>query len=125
MTIYQSIEKLQCLSYRKVIKYNSIINQNRVDGTNHAQNRIPEEMITDVPALHLTQKRYEHTVYFVSGFPQPLRSGLDLPSVCAPDKTTMSYTAFKFQTVQQMQQEVHTETAMCRHLHTLSSRPIL
>jgi hypothetical protein len=33
----------------------------------------------------------QHTVYFVSGLPQPLRSGLDLPSVCAPDSATISY----------------------------------
>lgn len=32
-----------------------------------------------------------HTVYFVSGLPQPLRSGLDRPSVCAPDNATISY----------------------------------
>lgn len=30
------------------------------------------------------------TVYFVSGLPQPLRSGLDLPKVCAPESATIS-----------------------------------
>lgn len=36
------------------------------------------------------------TVYFVSGLPQPLRSGLDLPNVCAPDKATISCRSKKY-----------------------------
>lgn len=39
----------------------------------------------------LNYKEGNLTVYFVSGLPQPLRSGLDLPSVCAPDNATISY----------------------------------
>lgn len=41
-------------------------------------------------SYNLWSQGREYTVYLVSGFPQPLRSGLDLPSVCAPDNTTIS-----------------------------------
>jgi hypothetical protein len=75
MTVYQRIEKLQCPSYSKVIKCNSIINQNRVDGTKHAQNRIPGEKVTDVPALHLaTSHKEDKNIRYILSLVSPSHS---------------------------------------------------
>jgi len=51
-------------------------------------------------AQNHSYKGREYTVYLVSGFPQPLRSGLDRPSVCAPDNATISckYSSSKVKT---------------------------
>lgn len=62
-----------------LVPFSAILNVSITSLHYHCNNNIRE--------LHFV---VYYTVYFVSGFPQPLRSGLALPKVCAPDKATIS-----------------------------------
>lgn len=51
--------------------------------------KLPQKY-NNLQLMIISSREEMDTVYLVSGLPQPLRSGLDLPKVCAPESATIS-----------------------------------